>query len=224
MPEPKYVAIANKYAADIRKGVIPPNVWLPSHAEIARENGVSEIVARKATGQLRRWGLVKTVERRGTLVLAQTDDTRISPERQMESPETTYKTEATNGDEVVVDREIREVAADQELADTFGLDVGAPLVHVTTRASEGGRPISISDTYHLPGQSPPEADFLEEELSERVPSDVHADWLGVPVGEPIMTVKQRYLTSSDRLLMISDVSYIPGRYRSFSFRMALNTE
>ncbi|MFF2086996.1 GntR family transcriptional regulator [Nocardia sp. NPDC058176] len=224
MPEPKYVVIANKYAADIRKGVIPPNVWLPSLAEIARENGVSEIVARKAIGQLRRWGLVKTVERRGTLVLAQSDDTRISPERQMESPETTYNTESAGGDEVAIDREIREIAADQELAETFGLEVGATLVHVITRATEGGRPISISDTFHLPGQSPPEADFLEEELSERAPAGSHADWLGVPVGEPIMTIKQRYLTAGDRLLMISDVSYIPGRYRAFSFRMALSRE
>ncbi|MEV6659480.1 GntR family transcriptional regulator [Nocardia fluminea] len=224
MPEPKYVVIANKYAADIRKGVIPPNVWLPSQAEIARENGVSEIVARKAIGQLRRWGLVKSVERRGTQVLAQSDDTRISPERQMESPETTYDTESADGDEVVVDREIREVVADQELADTFGLEVGAPLVHVVTRATEGGRPISISDTYHLPGQAIPDADYLEEELAEREPSAVHSEWLGVPVGEPLMTIKQRFLTSEDGVLMTSDVSYIPGRYRAFSFRMALDRE
>ncbi|TDP38743.1 GntR family transcriptional regulator [Nocardia ignorata] len=224
MPEPKYVAIANKYAADIRKGVIPPNVWLPSHAEIARENGVSEIVARQAVGQLRRWGLVTTVERRGTQVLAQRDDTRLSPERQTESPETTYETEATAGVEVVIDRQSAEVVADEALADTFGIDVGAALVHETVRASEDGRPISISDSYHLPGQSPPEADILEEELSERVPPESHSEWLGVPAGEPILMVKQRYLTSADRLLMLSDVSYIPGRYRTFSFRMVLPRE
>ncbi|MFD6106923.1 GntR family transcriptional regulator, partial [Nocardia salmonicida] len=146
MPEPKYVAIANKYAADIRKGAIPPNVWLPSHAEIAREHGVSEIVARQAIGQLRRWGLVTTVERRGTQVLAQRDDTRLSPERQTESPETTYKTEATADIEVVVDRTVTEVSASEALADEFGLDVGATLVHELVRASEDGRPISISDT------------------------------------------------------------------------------
>ncbi|WP_194825506.1 GntR family transcriptional regulator [Nocardia sp. XZ_19_231] len=224
MPEPKYVAIANKYAADIRKGVIPPNVWLPSHAEIAREHGVSEIVARQAIGQLRRKGLVTTVERRGTLVLAQRDDTRLSPERQAESPETTYKTEATADVEVVVDRTVTEVSASESLADEFGLDVGAPLVHELVRASEDGRPISISDTYHLPNQSPPEADILEEELSERVPPGGHAEWLGIPVGEPLMMVKQRFLTSADKLLMTSDVSYIPGRYRTFSFRMVLPRE
>ncbi|MEU4416167.1 GntR family transcriptional regulator [Nocardia salmonicida] len=224
MSEPKYVSIANRFAADIRKGVIPPNVWLPSHAEIARENEVSEIVARRVTGQLRRWGLVKTVERRGTMVLAQPDDVRISPERQMESPETTYETESSDGNGVVVDREVREIAADQELAEMFGLEVGAPLVHVVTRASEGDRPISISDTYHLPGQSIPEADYLEEELADRVPSPAHAEWLGVPPGEPLVTIKQRFLTSDDGLLMISDVAYIPGRYRAFSFRMALNRE
>ncbi|MGW5572622.1 GntR family transcriptional regulator [Nocardia thailandica] len=224
MPEPKYVAIANKYAADIRKGVIPPNVWLPSHTEIARENGVSEIVARQATSQLRRWGLVKTVERRGTYVLAQRDDTRVSPERQSESPETTYDTEAPTGVEVVIDRESRELKADAELAELFGLDVGATLMHEVVRASEDGRPISISDTYHLPDQSPPDADILEEELSERVPPESHAEWLGTPVGEPLMMVKQRFLTSADRLLMTSDVSYIPGRYRTFSFRMVLPRE
>ncbi|MFJ2665701.1 GntR family transcriptional regulator [Nocardia fluminea] len=224
MPEPKYVAIANKYAADIRKGTIPPNVWLPSHAEIAREHGVSEIVARQAIGQLRRWGLVTTVERRGTQVLAQRDDIRLSPERQSESPETTYETETTGDVEVVVDREVSDISADEALADLFGLDVGAALVHELVRASEDGRPISISDTYHLPKQSPPEADVLEEELSERVPPEGHAQWLGTPVGEPLMMVKQRFLTDDDRLLMTSDVSYIPGRYRTFSFRMVLPRE
>ncbi|WP_040703979.1 GntR family transcriptional regulator [Nocardia takedensis] len=221
MAEPKYVAIANKYAADIRKGVIPPNVWLPSLAEIARENEVSEIVARKAIGQLRRWGLVQTIERRGTQVVARRNDTRIAPERQMESPETTYGTEAADGEEVVIDRDERELVADEELADAFGIAVGEPLVHVVVRASVGERPVSISDTYHLPGESPPEADFLEEELSERVPESTHAEWLGTPPGEPIVTIKQRFLTSGDRLLMRSEVSYAPGRYRAFSFRMAL---
>ncbi|MEV0769938.1 GntR family transcriptional regulator [Nocardia salmonicida] len=221
MPEPKYVAIANKYAADIRTGVIPPDVWLPSLAEIARENNASEIVARQAIGQLRRWGLVQTVERRGTRVLARRDDTRISPERQMESAETTYETEAGAGEDVVIDRKERELAADQGLADLFGIEVGAPIVHVVTRASVADRPVSISDTYHLPGQSPPVADFLEEELSERLPSAAHAEWLGTPAGEPIMTIKQRFLTTDDRLLMTSDVTYVPGHYRTFSFRMAL---
>ncbi|MFI5716259.1 GntR family transcriptional regulator [Nocardia sp. NPDC051750] len=214
--------IANKYAREIRRGALPPNTRLPSYADIARENNVSEIVIRKAVGQLSRWGLVKTVERRGTYVVPQATLTRLAPERQMESPETTYGNETE--DAVTVDREIERLDATAELANAFDIEVGDELVHVITRAAEAGNPVSVSDTYHLPDQETPDAAVLEEVLAERVPSERHADWLGLGEGDPATTVRQRFLGVDDRVLMISDVSYPPGRYQAFSFRMSLNPE
>ncbi|MEV0765177.1 GntR family transcriptional regulator [Nocardia sp. NPDC050435] len=219
MPEPRYVQIANKYAREIRSGVIPPNTWLPSYAEIARQHEVSEIVVRKAVDQLGRSGLVRKVERRGTFVMERPNLTRLAPERQMESPETTYGSESEQS--ISVQREIERVAAAEDQAAAFGIEPGEELVHVVTRATEGGRPVSISDTYHLSGQENPDATYLEETLAERVPASSHTAWLEIPPGEPAMTVHQRFLDSEDRPLMVSDVSYPRGRYQAFSFRMVV---
>ncbi|MFD0000173.1 GntR family transcriptional regulator [Nocardia sp. NPDC127526] len=219
MTEPKYVQIANKFAREIRTGAIAPKTWLPSYADIARDHEVSEIVVRKAVDQLHRWGLVQKVERRGTYVVERPNLTRLAPERQMESPETTFATESERP--ISVEREIERIRATDDLASDFGIDAGGELVHVVTRATEGGQPISISDTYHLPDQETPDATFLEETLAERVPSELHGAWLRVPTGDLVVTIHQRFLGNDERVLMISDVSYPRGRYQAFSFRMTL---
>ncbi|MEU6579560.1 GntR family transcriptional regulator [Nocardia sp. NPDC046763] len=219
MTEPKYVQIANKFAREIRSGAIPSKTWLPSYADIASENDVSEIVVRKAVDQLHRWGLVRKVERRGTYVLDRPNLVRLAPERQMEAPETTYGNESDRP--VSIEREVERVQASAEQAEIFGIDAGDELVYVVTRAAAGGQPVSISDTYHLPGQSEPRAAYLEETLAERVPEARHAEWLKTPTGDPVTTIRQRFLDEGDRLLMTSDVSYPRDRYQAFSFRMAL---
>lgn len=220
MTEPRYVQIANKYARDIRSGKIPVGTWLPSYAEIASSNDVSEIVVRKAVDQLRRWGLVRSVERRGTRVAERPTLTRLAPERQMESPETTFGNETDRP--VSVEREIERIDATSELSSQFGVEIGDELVHVLTRAAEDGVPISISDTYHLPDQETPDAAYLEETLIERVPPEPHRTWLNSPEAEPVMTVHQRFLAQDERVLMISDVSYPKHRYQAYSFRMSLS--
>ncbi|WP_069166347.1 GntR family transcriptional regulator [Nocardia altamirensis] len=219
MVEPRYVQIANKYAREIRSGTLPPKTALPSYVEIAREHNVSEIVVRKAIDQLDRAGLVRRVERRGTYVAERPTLTRLAPERQMESPETTYGSESDLA--ISVQREIDRIGATDELAAAFGIPHGAELVHVVTRASEGEQPVSISDTFHLPEHENPDAVYLEETLAERMPAEGHAAWLGIVAGESAVTVHQRFLDGDDRLLMVSDVSYPRGRYQAFSFRMVV---
>ncbi|WP_280412560.1 winged helix-turn-helix domain-containing protein [Nocardia asiatica] len=71
MGEPAYEAIAARYAQQIRDGVFPPGVQLPSYSSMAAQNGVSEIVVRRVVDVLARQGLVYTIERRGTFVAEQ---------------------------------------------------------------------------------------------------------------------------------------------------------
>ncbi|MEV4398304.1 GntR family transcriptional regulator [Nonomuraea sp. NPDC049607] len=80
MREPAYVRIAGQYARRIRSGELPPRVQLPSYRELAEENGVSEIVVRRALDLLKSQGLVQSVQRRGVFVAG-------GPERQAESPD-----------------------------------------------------------------------------------------------------------------------------------------
>jgi GntR family transcriptional regulator len=223
MPEPAYVAIAGDYARRIRSGEIPPGFQLPSYMEIAQRNGVSDIVVRKAVELLQSQGLVRSVRRRGIFVSSQPTLIRVSPERQMANPEVTLGKESD--EPIVVDRRMDTVPATVELAEAFDLPVGEALSHVVTKTSEGGQPVSISDTYQPVGVSGISGSaFLEETVSDRLPAELHATWLRTVPGDLVKRVHQRFIASDGRLIMLSDVSYPRDRYDGFLFRMSLTPE
>jgi GntR family transcriptional regulator len=192
---------------------------LPSYAEIAQKNGVSDIVVRKALELLLSQGLVRSVRRRGVFVADRPNLVRVSPERQMETAERTFQNESDR--DIQVERTTEQIPATRELAEAFGLAEGELIAHVITRAVEGGRPISISDTYHpVDVADVSGADFLEEAVSDQLPTPAHAEWLRTTPGDLVKTVQQRFL-SAGRIIMISGVSYPRDRYDAFVFRMAL---
>ncbi|GGS74124.1 GntR family transcriptional regulator [Planobispora rosea] len=220
MPEPAYVRVAGEYARRIRAGELPAGVQLPSYAEIAQQNGVSDIVVRKAIELLQSQGLVRSVRRRGIFVADRPNLVRVSPERQLESAERTFQNETDR--DIRVERETEQIPATSELAEALGLTEGELITHVITRASEDGRPISISDTYHpVDVADVSGADFLEETVSDQLPTSLHAEWLRTTPGDLVKTVQQRFLSADDRIIMISNVSYPRDRYDAFVFRMAL---
>ena len=220
MPEPAYVALAGAYARRIRRAELAPGSRLPSYAELVERHGVSEIVARKAVALLQSQGLVRCVRRQGVYVADRLDLVRVSPERQRESAETSFRNESDR--EVAVTREIERIAADEALAELFDLAGGDPLTHVVTRATEDARPISISDTYHpVDVADASGATALEETIADRLPPPVHAQWLRTRPGELVKTVHQRFFAADGRLVMLSDVSYPRDRYDAFTFRMTL---
>jgi GntR family transcriptional regulator len=220
MEEPAYVSIAGQYARKIRNGELPPGVQLPSYAEIAERNGVSDIVVRKAIELLQSQGLVRTVQRRGVFVTDRPNLVRVSPERQMESAETTFANESDR--KVRVERERSQIRATGSLAETFGLTEGGEITLIVTRAMEDGRPISISDTYIAADVTNiSSATTLEETLADRIPSPTHAAWLRTAPGELTKTVHQQFFAADGRTIMVSDVSYPWNRYDAFVFRMPL---
>ncbi|MBF6190555.1 GntR family transcriptional regulator [Nocardia sp. CDC186] len=223
MAEPAYVKIAGEYARKIRAGELPPGTQLRSYPELAKRHGVSQIVIRNAIELLLGQGLVRTERRKGTFVADRPNLTRVSPERQFEQPETTFENEAS--EPVEVERDIESVSATEDLADKLGVKVGAELTHVIVRASEGGRPISVSDSYQPVGVADVSAAaFLEETITDSLPPASHAEWLKTPSGELVKAVFQRYIDSDEQVLMISNISYPRDRYDAFLFRMALEPE
>ena len=220
MPEPAYVTIAGDYARRIRSGELSPGALLPSYAEIVQRHGVSEIVARKTIELLQSQGLVRSVRRRGVFVADHPNLVRVSPERQVEDPEVTFRNESDR--EVHVNRETGQVPAPEELADAFGLAAGDKITHVVTRVTEDHQPVSISDTYQPPGVADAsDATHLEETVADRLPVPAHADWLRTTPGDLVKTVHQRFFAADGRLIMVSDVSYPRDRYDGFLFRMSL---
>ncbi|MFG1997712.1 GntR family transcriptional regulator [Spirillospora sp. NPDC048911] len=215
MAEPAYVRIAAEYARRIRGGELPPGIQLPSYTEIAQQNGVSDIVVRKALELLQSQGLVRSVRRRGIFVADRPNLVRVSPERSFQNE---------SDQQIQVERETEQIPATSELAEALGIPVGEEINHVITRATEDGRPVSISDTYHpLDVADTSGAAFLEETISDRLPTMTHADWLRTTPGDLVKTVHQRFLSTENRIIMISDVSYPRDRYDAFVFRMALSS-
>lgn len=223
MPEPAYVSIAGEYARRIRSGELAPGTQLPSYTEIAQRNRVSDIVVRKAVELLQSQGLVRSARRRGIFVTDRPNLVRVSPERQMEEPEITFRNESDL--DIRVERTTEQVPATDELAEVFGLSQGDEITHVITRATEDGRPISISDTYQPPGVADTSsATLLEETVADRLPPSAHAAWLRTIPGDLVKTVHQRFFTADGRLIMVSDVSYPRDRYDAFVFRMTLGPD
>jgi GntR family transcriptional regulator len=221
MSEPAYVSIAGEYARRIRSGLLMPGTQLPSYAEMAERHGVSDIVVRKAFELLQNQGLVRSVRRRGIFVTDRPNLIRVSPERQMEDPETTFGNESNRY--IIVHRESEQVSATEDLAEIFGLSMGDVITHVVTRASEDHHPISISDTYHpVEVTDVSGAAYLEETIADRLPPMTHAEWLHVSSGDLVKAVHQRFANSAGQVIMVSDVSYPKDRYDAFVFRMTLN--
>ncbi|MEV5835765.1 GntR family transcriptional regulator [Nocardia sp. NPDC052112] len=221
MAEPAYVSIAGEYARRIRSGELPPKTQLPSYAEIAALNNVSDIVVRKALELLQSQGLVRSVRRRGVFVADRPNLIRISPERQMEDPEVTFGNESDS--DIRITRTTERVPATEELAETFGISAGQEVTHIFTRASDDGRPISVSDTFQpIDVIDASSASVLEETVSDQLPTQSHAVWLRTTPGDLVKTVHQRFITTEGRVIMVSDVSYPRDRYDAFVFRMALN--
>lgn len=218
--QPAYVAIAGEYARRIRAGALPAGTHLPSYKDLAKQHGVSEIVTRKAVELLQNQGLVRTVERKGVYVADRPNLVRVSPERQMEDPEDTYANESDRRIKII--RDIRQVPVGDDLAEIFGLATGDAVTHTIVRASEGGHPTSISDTYQpLDVIDTSGAAQLEETIADRLPSAVHAEWLRVGAGELVKAVHQRFAMADGRVIMVSDVSYRRDRYDAFVFKMSL---
>jgi DNA-binding GntR family transcriptional regulator len=67
-PTPIYVQIADAIAARIASGHLPNGRPIPSETAMVQEFGVARATARHAVEELRRRGLVFTIQARGTYV------------------------------------------------------------------------------------------------------------------------------------------------------------
>lgn len=61
-------SLLNMLLAEIAKGKYPPGATLPTHRQLARENGVSLAVVNKVYEELRRRDLISTGRRKGTIL------------------------------------------------------------------------------------------------------------------------------------------------------------
>jgi DNA-binding transcriptional MocR family regulator len=75
MPRSRYKTIVDAYAADIRSGTLPPGTRLPTHRQLAAEEGLALVTASRVYAELEAMGLVSGETGRGTFVR----ETSLSP-------------------------------------------------------------------------------------------------------------------------------------------------
>ncbi|MEV4317089.1 GntR family transcriptional regulator [Actinocrispum sp. NPDC049592] len=220
---PKYMEIAADIRQKIKTGEWPPDHVVPSAAALCDQYDVSMSVTKKALDLLKSEGHVYAVFGVATYVANRPRLVRISPERQVEGAETSFRNES-NAD-AHIDRDTNQVVATSEVAEGLGLSLGDEITHTVTRASVDGQPVSISDTYQPLGLTDISgAAELEETIADELPSPAHAEWLNIAPGDQVKTIRQRFIAADGRVVMLSDVSYPRDRYDAFIFRMSLPVE
>jgi DNA-binding transcriptional MocR family regulator len=75
MAEPRYKAVVDRWAAEIRGGTLPAGTRLPTHRELAEREGFALVTATRVYAELRAMGLVSGETGRGTFV----KETLLSP-------------------------------------------------------------------------------------------------------------------------------------------------
>ena len=75
MPRSRYKTIVDAYAADIRSGQLPPGTRLPTHRQLAAQEGLALVTASRVYAELEAMGLVSGETGRGTFVR----ETSLSP-------------------------------------------------------------------------------------------------------------------------------------------------
>lgn len=68
MPRSRYKTLVDTFAADIRSGRLPPGTRLPTHRQLATEQGLALVTASRVYAELQGMGLVSGETGRGTFV------------------------------------------------------------------------------------------------------------------------------------------------------------
>ena len=85
MARARYKQLVDQFAADIRSGQLPPGTRLPTHRQLASENGIALVTASRVYAELESMGLVSGETGRGTFVR----ETALPPGHGIDQPATT---------------------------------------------------------------------------------------------------------------------------------------
>lgn len=116
---------------------------LPTEAELQEHYGVSRITIRQAFSSLEQEGLVVRTRGKGTIVARQ----QVIEEQLTSIKSFTEEMRERNMVPGTKFAECRRVEADEELAELFSVDPGAPLYHVRRIRTANDRVIVLFDTY-----------------------------------------------------------------------------
>ncbi|WP_255954601.1 GntR family transcriptional regulator [Streptomyces odontomachi] len=244
-----YERIADQIRASIRAGQLRPGDRLPAETKLAEQYKRSVPTIRDALRLLRDEGLIEKQHGRGNFVRrARTPAIRTNLRHQWEknrarqSEEERRKTGSTEHDtgleldDLVFHASYREIKANEELADVFGVPEGTAIIERSyrTRYAAESAPFTLV-TSHLvrdmvadnpalldaanepwPGGTQNqlhtvgiEFDRIEEHVTARPPTPEEAEELDLPPGTAVLFLRKKSYDTNDRVVEYSHVT-LPG--------------
>ncbi|MEE1756787.1 GntR family transcriptional regulator [Streptomyces sp. SP18CS02] len=255
-----YERIANELRQAIRTSELRPGDRLPSETKLAEQYRRSVPTVRDALRLLRDEGLIEKQHGRGNFVRrSRTTVLRTNTRHQWEKdrarePEAlrqqTGATEHDTGlgiDDLVFHASYREIKAEKEIADAFGVPEGTALVERTyrTRYSAESAPFNLVTSYLVRDRVAANADLLdetkepwpggtqnqlrtvgieldriEERVTARPPTPEEAEELELPPGTSVLLLRKVSFDTEGSPVEISDVT-LPGDRTEMHFTTPL---
>jgi len=247
-----YKELAELLRGRIETGEYPPESILPKQQELAAAYDINVGTVRKATAVLEAEGLVTPVRRKGTVVRARPPMRRLGAERYAKNKWKFGGIVAFAADREASGRQwtpgdqtnlVSKVDADQEVAETLGVELGSPVYERARLVKDGDQPTHTLTSYYRvddiantplvdPSLGPAgpgggfnvltvqglEPDHITEEIYGRMPTPEETDELKLPAGEPVMILKRITYTANDRPVEFARGVHAASRFAwSYSF-------
>jgi GntR family phosphonate transport system transcriptional regulator len=197
--------IAAALRRDIGDGAYPPGGKLPTEAALSAAFAVNRHTVRRALEELSRGGLIQVEQGRGAFVAEDVLDYTVEPRTRF--AEWIRKHNKEPSGRIL---QLKEVAADTQVAHALNLSIGDPVVLLERLGFADDRPVSLARHYfpatRMPGilnalQNSPSIteallgigidDYLRQvtRVSARAPSATEADMLRMPRNRPVLTTE-----------------------------------
>lgn len=252
-----YEEIASDLRGKIRAGVYGPGDRLPSEEKLKEEYSYGAPTLRQALAVLLAEGLIDKQHGRGTFVRVPRRRARRTSERHQwekdrarESQEERGRTGATEHDtglkvtDLVFSAEFRDIEADDELAEEFGVSVGTALLErvYQTRYEKEPAPFNVSRSYLVREYIADNPDLLDQKkepwpggtqnqlltvgieldrvveriVAARPPTEEETKLLGMSPGMAVILLRKTCIDTDDRVVEVADV-ILPGDRTELTF-------
>jgi GntR family phosphonate transport system transcriptional regulator len=197
--------IADRLQDEIGSGAFPPASRLPTEAQLAATFGVNRHTVRRALEELVHAGLVRVEQGRGSFVAEEKIDYAVEPRTRFSEWIRRHNMEPSG-----LMLQLREVAAEAQVAAGLGLRPGARVVLFERLGLADGRPVALI-RHHFPGFRLPGLlaalqlgegvtvalravgvpDYMRQStrVSARLPSADEAKKLRMPRGRPVLVAE-----------------------------------
>lgn len=197
--------IAARLQQDIADGTLPPGGRLPTEAELSAQFAVNRHTVRRALEELSRAGLVRVEQGRGSFVAEDVLDYTVEPRTRF--TEWIRKHNKEPSGRVL---QLKEIAADSQVAAALGIRTGARVVMLERLGFADDRPVSLSrhyfpatrlrgllDALHATSritealQAVGVSDYLRQvtRVSARLPTATEADLLRTARNRPVLVTE-----------------------------------